>query len=497
MAFKQIKFIRQEEGKGYIFPDTADVIGGGDFQLPDEVFESFSFEVKASIRPKLSAGEGIVNVSALEVGASINTVILRSTDFAANLSLTATASIGDTIIASLEVEDIITIPSAIASISYNITKFDCPPANQLVSTYCSGTTLYGRYTNGSCGTYDAIIETNSTSCGFVPTPTTATPTISDISAGQQTVTFNLRNNDASTATIFYEINDTTPDLYSVSVGAGQTVSRSISGLSSCTSYTLYATAQASGENRSGNAAQGFTTLSTPNGTLLSTYCSGTTKYGVYSNGSCGTYDQIIETNSTDCGYVPPQLPDLNDPQFQGANTGTESITADYYNPNNTNADLTVYLVEGFSFVDSASTGVSAFGTSSVSFQQLTPSTTYTLEAFLSQSGYDSSGVIYNNVTTDASSGGGGGTTQTATPSVNLATSGGNLTISVTNNDASTATMSYSGNATSIFTSLPSSLGAGQTYFASSFAFQGTYSITVTAQASGKTLSNSASDSQTI
>lgn len=40
------------------------------------------------------------------------------------------------------------------------------------------------------------------------------------------------------------------------------------------------------------------------GTLLSTYCSGTTKMGRYANGSGGTYDQTIETNSRDCGYVP-------------------------------------------------------------------------------------------------------------------------------------------------------------------------------------------------
>lgn len=41
------------------------------------------------------------------------------------------------------------------------------------------------------------------------------------------------------------------------------------------------------------------------GTLLSTYCSGTTKMGRYANGSGGTYDQAIQTNSTECGYVPP------------------------------------------------------------------------------------------------------------------------------------------------------------------------------------------------
>lgn len=43
------------------------------------------------------------------------------------------------------------------------------------------------------------------------------------------------------------------------------------------------------------------------GTLLSTYCTGTNnwdKWGVYTNGNCGTYNQLIESNSVDCGYSP-------------------------------------------------------------------------------------------------------------------------------------------------------------------------------------------------
>ena len=44
----------------------------------------------------------------------------------------------------------------------------CPTANQLVSTFCSGYDLYGTYTDGSCGTYNALIQSNSSSCGYVP-----------------------------------------------------------------------------------------------------------------------------------------------------------------------------------------------------------------------------------------------------------------------------------------------------------------------------------------
>lgn len=49
-----------------------------------------------------------------------------------------------------------------------------PAAGTLVSTFCSGTTKMGRYNNGSGGTYDAVIQTNSTECGYVAPPANGT-----------------------------------------------------------------------------------------------------------------------------------------------------------------------------------------------------------------------------------------------------------------------------------------------------------------------------------
>ena len=43
-----------------------------------------------------------------------------------------------------------------------------------------------------------------------------------------------------------------------------------------------------------------TTTCTPNGTLLSTYCSGNDLYGTYADGNCGTYNALIEANSPSC-----------------------------------------------------------------------------------------------------------------------------------------------------------------------------------------------------
>ena len=42
-----------------------------------------------------------------------------------------------------------------------------------------------------------------------------------------------------------------------------------------------------------------------NGTLLATSCQGTTKMGTYADGAGGTYIDMIEANSMDCGYVAP------------------------------------------------------------------------------------------------------------------------------------------------------------------------------------------------
>jgi hypothetical protein len=66
-----------------------------------------------------------------------------------------------------------------------------------------------------------------------------------------------------------------------------------------------------------------------------------------------------------------------------------------------------------------------------------------------------------------------------------------------NNDSATASMSYSGNAASLFPNLPSSLGANQTYSASTFTFTGTLQLCATATASGKTASSQICSTQVV
>jgi hypothetical protein len=53
------------------------------------------------------------------------------------------------------------------------------------------------------------------------------------------------------------------------------------------------------------------------GTLLSTLCKGYDQYGKYADGSGGSYESLIELNSSNCGYTPPPPP----PDEGGGGTG--------------------------------------------------------------------------------------------------------------------------------------------------------------------------------
>ena len=73
------------------------------------------------------------------------------------------------------------------------------------------------------------------------------PTINFVSKDENSITFTLTNNDGKALSIFYEIDDDTPDLNNILVGAGATSSEiTLSGLSAFTTYTLYAWAYNNG-----------------------------------------------------------------------------------------------------------------------------------------------------------------------------------------------------------------------------------------------------------
>ena len=55
------------------------------------------------------------------------------------------------------------------------------------------------------------------------------------------------------------------------------------------------------------------------GTLLNTLCKGYDQYGVYADGNGGTYEQLIEVNSSTCGYV---IPDTGGGSGDGSGGGS-------------------------------------------------------------------------------------------------------------------------------------------------------------------------------
>jgi hypothetical protein len=65
------------------------------------------------------------------------------------------------------------IQSASSAASNAVTPFSppvCPPAGQYVGSFCSGTTLYYNYTDGSCGTYSVSQGQVAGQCGYDPPP---------------------------------------------------------------------------------------------------------------------------------------------------------------------------------------------------------------------------------------------------------------------------------------------------------------------------------------
>ena len=163
----------------------------------------------------------------------------------------------------------ITPTTTTTTLAPTTTTTTCTPNGTLLSTFCSGFDLIGVYANGSCGTYNQVIQFNSPSCGYVTPTTTTTCTPNGTLLSTYCSGFNLvgvyANGSCGTFDSVIEFNSP-----------------------SC-----------------GFVPPTTTTTCTPAGTLLSTFCSGFDLIGVYANGSCGTYNSPIEFNSPSCGYVAP------------------------------------------------------------------------------------------------------------------------------------------------------------------------------------------------
>lgn len=112
--------------------------------------------------------------------------------------------------------------------------------------------------------------------------------------------------DTQTTTVFTNNTQTTT---TVNTGVGTitvTAAQVAAAQEAAALAASLAEKEAMGTSYDSGAAEPVVVVKHPTaGSLLRTFCKGTTKMGVYANGSGGSYNAVIKRNSTDCGYEEP------------------------------------------------------------------------------------------------------------------------------------------------------------------------------------------------
>jgi hypothetical protein len=102
--------------------------------------------------------------------------------------------------------------------------------------------------------------------GGVVSETTAAPTITEVSKTDTTITFTVTNNDAETATVYYDFDDEVTSLSEDNVTLATTAESDnieVTGLTAETEYTIYSVASAFNKMFSPQASLAITTEATP------------------------------------------------------------------------------------------------------------------------------------------------------------------------------------------------------------------------------------------
>ena len=102
--------------------------------------------------------------------------------------------------------------------------------------------------------------------GGVAVDTTAAPTITEVSKTDTAITFTVTNNDAATATVYYDFDDEVTSLSEDNVTLATTATSSnieVTGLTEQTQYTIYSVASAFNKQFSPQASLAITTDATP------------------------------------------------------------------------------------------------------------------------------------------------------------------------------------------------------------------------------------------
>lgn len=218
---------------------------------------------------------------------------------------------------------------------------DYPPAGTVFKLYCEGLDRWGVFADGRGGANVVLVQANSTACGAIPTITATisnTPTSVTIVKGNIVETVYTLSNAVEEIVDFDTLieyvgsaNSTYHDTFRVKIGNGpfeNIVSNRISLPAGDDTFTVRTTISAGILPLVGDAihfklkvnedysalvtTQGWLNFNIniqnssipPEGMLLSAHCNGFDKIGVYADGLGGSYEELIESNSEDCGYVP-------------------------------------------------------------------------------------------------------------------------------------------------------------------------------------------------
>ena len=201
---------------------------------------------------------------------------------------------------------------------YDTSQTVYPASGTFISQSCAayGTepyTLNKVYANGSGGTYTEGTH-NSPTCGYTAPTYTLTPSVGNFGSVNEGGSFTISFSSNRTGYFGYQISGVT----SADINGA-----ALSGIINNGAVLSYTT---TADSSSGEGTEYFTfaldngqatvyviindTSVAPSypaaGTFLSQYCDGNyTRWGTYANGSGGSYNQVIETNSAYCGYTPP------------------------------------------------------------------------------------------------------------------------------------------------------------------------------------------------
>lgn len=140
-----------------------------------------------------------------------------------------------------------------------------PPHGTVLQYYCLDTDRWKIVADGYGSSYHAFVEARSADCGYIGGETTTKP---------------------PAGTLLSAYCDGTVLVQTLANGSGGSYENRIPGHSQCANNTQFP----------------------PRGTLVSTYCENKNEIGKYTDGAGGYYVEVIVQNSTKCGYVPITTP---------------------------------------------------------------------------------------------------------------------------------------------------------------------------------------------